>query len=103
MKAIIDGKRYDTETATCIGKDSYSSRGDFQWWEESLFETKSGVFFLAGEGGARSSWAERRGQNEWGGGSGIRPMTKAEARAWAEHHLSAAQVEEAFADQIQDA
>ena len=34
MKKIINGKKYDTETAVNKGYDSYSHRGDFDFWHE---------------------------------------------------------------------
>ncbi len=82
MKRIIDGKIYDTETAEELGFDSYSNPGDFQYWEEGLFKTKKGAFFLAGSGGAMSKYAESRGNGSTGGGSHIMLITKEEAFDW---------------------
>lgn len=104
MKAIIDGKRYNTETATKIGGAcSSGGQSDWRYWNEDLYRTKSGKLFIAGEGGALSRWSQPCGNNGRQGGSGIQPLTRDEALAWAELHLSASQVEEAFADMIEDA
>jgi len=54
MKKIINGKRYDTETAQLIGSASYSNRTDFRFWSEELYRKKTGEFFLYGEGGPAS-------------------------------------------------
>lgn len=103
MKAIIDGKRYNTETAIKIGSDSYGSGRDFHAWEATLYKTKNGNYFLAGSGGAMSSYGKQIGQNQWGGGSRIDPMTRTEAFEWSQEHLSPTQVEEYFGDMLEDA
>jgi hypothetical protein len=105
MKAIIDGKRFDTEKAIACGSDSYNgSRTDFGWWTETLYRTpRSGAFFLAGEGHARSHYARSLGGGSWGPGEKITPLTADEALAWAEQHLPADQIEALFADRIADA
>lgn len=105
MKAIIDGKRYDTEKATQIGNASSNvGRNDFGWWSESLYKTpRSGAFFLAGEGHACSHYAKNLGGGSWGPGSRITPFTATKAREWAEHHQMVDVLEEHFADAIQDA
>jgi hypothetical protein len=104
MKAIIQGKRYDTEKAIEIGSASDRHHGDFQWFEASLYRTpRSGVFFLAGKGGAMTRFSRKVDQNSWSGGSGIHPMTQAEALEWAEQYLSAEEIEAGFAADIVDA
>ena len=59
MKAIIEGKRYDTDKAVLVGEASSDfSRSYFGWWEAGLYKTpRSGAFFLAGAGGAMTRWA----------------------------------------------
>ena len=97
MKQIIDGKVYNTETATEIGHDSYNgSCTDFQWWDETLYRTKKGQHFLAGKGGPRSHWSEAVGYGGYSGGSGIRLLSDEQARRWAEKHLNIEQIEAAF-------
>lgn len=104
MKAIIEGKRYDTATAELIGEGGGgSSRGDFSWWAAGLYRTpRSGRYFLAGEGGPMTMFRRKAGEM-WGYGRGVHPLTDAEALAWAEQHLDAETVEAAFADQIEEA
>ena len=96
MKKIIDGKRYDTETATLLGTDSYSNSQDFRHWTEKLYRKRNGEYFLYGEGGPMTRYAQTVGQNEWCGGEKIMPLTVASAREWAEKHLLADEYEEAF-------
>jgi hypothetical protein len=105
MKAIINGKRYDTETATCVAGDSGGQgKRDFRWYDEDLYLTKKGNWFLAGEGGPMSRWAEPgAGQNEVTSGEGIVPLTKQEAREWLERAEKWDCIEKYFGNAVQDA
>lgn len=89
MKKIINKKLYDTETAKMIASWSNGlGKSDFRGYEECLFLKKTGEFFLYGEGGGLSPYAERRGDG-WGYGEKITPLTEEEARQWAESHMEA--------------
>lgn len=57
MKKIINGRKYDTDTACCVGT-IYKGRNkrDYCYYEESLFQKKTGEFFLYGEGGPSSKY-----------------------------------------------
>lgn len=96
MKQIINNRRYDTETAELLGSDSYSNRRDFSHWTEKLYRKRNGEYFLHGEGGPMSRYAERTGVNEWDGGEKIIPLTADAARKWAEEHLDADEYEKIF-------
>lgn len=87
MKKVINGKLYNTESAKRLGYASYSHPGDFCFWEETLYLTKSGNYFIHGEGGPMSKYAKSIGQNEWSGGEHIEPVNEAAAKEWAEEHL----------------
>jgi hypothetical protein len=81
MKKVINGKRYDTDTAEYLcSLPSVENTTDFNWHETSLYQTKKGAFFLAGQGNASSIWAESAGRNSWSSGRGLRAVTAAEAR-----------------------
>lgn len=58
MKAIIEGKRYNTETATEIAYYSWGSYSDFEHVEETLYRTENGAWFLVGGGGPKSTYAK---------------------------------------------
>lgn len=105
MKAIINGKRYDTDKSTKLASaSSHCGRSDFGWWRETLYRTpRSGAYFLAGEGHARSHYATNLGGGSYGPGEKITPMSEDEAFAWAQQHLPAAAIEAIFADRIEDA
>ena len=96
MKKIINGRRYDTDTAKELGSDSYSNRRDFSFWCETLYRKSTGEFFLYGEGGPNSKYSQSVGLNEWSGGERIMPLSLDEAQKWAEEHLSADEYENIF-------
>ena len=102
MKKIIDGKRYDTDTAKAVGYDSYSNPRDFNFWEETLYQKKTGEFFLHGEGGPNSKYAKTCGLNEWSGGEKLIPLTYRAASDWAEKHLSGDDYEAIFGEIAED-
>ena len=97
MIRIVNGKRYDTLTAELlcnISRGGYS-RSDFAYDNTDLYVTKNGNFFIAGEGGARSRWAESV-QNGSQGGSGLRPIDKGDARNLLEQYGTPEQVMQHF-------
>lgn len=99
MKKIINGKKYDTETAKKVGfACSYVGRGDFSWWKEELYQKKTGEFFLYGVGGPASRYSQCCGLNEWTGGERIYPMTFGEVMKWAEKNLDADEYEKIFGE-----
>lgn len=103
MKKIINGKSYDTETAKKVGYWSNNrSYSDFSYVEETLYRKKTGEYFLFGEGGPMSRYAESCGDNSWGSGSRIIPMTYAKATKWAEEHLDGDEYEAIFGAVVED-
>lgn len=105
MKAIIDGKRYDTETETAHEVATWANQlggSDFGHCCEVLYRTKAGRWFLRGEGGPRTQWKRRCG-DMWGSGEGIKPLAEDEAQEWLEAHGKTAALEEHFSDVIEDA
>jgi len=94
MKAVINGKLYNTETAKYIG--SFTSGLLYDACEESLYRTRKGEFFIAGSGGPMSKYSRSVSRNEIAGGSKITPLTVKEAQKWAEEYLSAEEYIEAF-------
>lgn len=96
MKKIINGKLYDTRTARKVG-GYHNGLRDFAWCSEDLYRKRTGEFFLHGEGGARSQYAERDGDLICDGAR-ILPMTFEEARKWAEEKLDADDYAEIFGE-----
>ena len=56
MQKVICKKVYDTDTATLIKKVTYGVYGSPDGWEESLYQTESGNYFLYTNGGAESKY-----------------------------------------------
>jgi hypothetical protein len=103
MKKIIDGKRYDTETATQLAEIQRGQQSSFDYFEEALYRTAKGAYFLAGFGHASSKYAVACGDGSRGAGHGLDVLTENEAYRWAERYLEADQVEARFGDRIEDA
>ena len=56
MQKIICNKTYDTDKATLLQKVTYGAYGSPDGWEESLYQTDSGHFFLYTNGGSESKY-----------------------------------------------
>ena len=56
MKKIICKKEYDTETATLIKAYSFGKLGDAAGYEEDLYQTPEGLYFLHVGGGEASPY-----------------------------------------------
>ena len=72
MKKIICKVEYDTETSELIEKRTFGQFGDPAGYEESLYKTEGGKFFLYTFGGAESKYAKE----------GIARMSAAKADEW---------------------
>ena len=97
MKKIINGKKYDTETAKAVGTyDNGHSSSDFQWLEETLYLKKTGEFFLGGSGGAMTRYSRQCSDITFPGGWNIVPLSIMEAKQWGERHLDATAYEDIF-------
>ena len=99
-KKIINGWRFDTETATALGEATNFGAGassvlDFHYWSEVLYITKTGRYFLACEGQALSKYAQPCGGG-MGYGSDIKALSEREAFSWASDNLEADDVETLF-------
>lgn len=99
MKKIINNKKYDTDTAKCIGSwDNGTMPSDLDYLSESLYKKRTGEYFVHGEGGARSRYASE-GEDGWfSGGQAIVPVNLEAAMMWAEEHLSADAYEAEFGE-----
>lgn len=86
MKKIIDGRRYDTETAERIAEYEFGTSGDHHRVYESLYRTPRGRFFIEYAGGPMSKYAVSNGPHLVSGSSGIIPLSADEAREWCERH-----------------
>ena len=72
MKKVICKVEYDTEASELIEKRAFGAFGDPAGYEERLYKTEGGKFFLYTVGGAESKYAEE----------GIKRMSAAKADEW---------------------
>ena len=76
MQKIICKKEYNTDTATCIKKCTYGQYGDPAGYEETLFQTPDGLYFLYVNGGEQSPYPQEN----------IIRMGKAKVNDWLDVH-----------------
>ncbi len=87
MIKVIDGKRYNTDTAIKIGGDwNGLSVSDFNYCAETLYQTKKGQYFLEGDGGAATRYSKSNGNTSYGS-CDIVLLSPEDALAWASTHL----------------
>lgn len=72
MKKIICKVEYDTETAELIKKNTFGEFGEKDGYEESLYLTKDGKYFLYTNGGEDSKYPKES----------ITRMSKERAEEW---------------------
>lgn len=86
MKQIINGKTYNTETATrlCDVSASGCNSSDFEWWSETLYQAAKGAYFLHGKGGGLSRYAVTYSDGARTSGARLEAFTRDEAIEWAE-------------------
>ena len=72
MKKVICKVEYDTATAELVKKNSFGTFGDPAGYEESLYKTEDGKFFLYVNGGAESIYPEEN----------IKRISAAKAEEW---------------------
>ena len=89
MKKIVKRKMYDTETATCVGKDMFGADIYAGYWIERLYRKHNGEFFLYCEGGPKSKYGRLEPGIGYIEGEMIIPMSVEEAKDWTEQHLDA--------------
>ena len=76
MNKIICKREYDTETATLVKKCSVGYFGDPAGYEESLYQTPEGLYFLYVCSGPESPYAEED----------IQRVAKTKVKAWLDAH-----------------
>ena len=75
MKKIICKVEYDTETSEIVKKNTFGSFGDADGYEETLYKTADGKYFLYVNGGEESIHAKED----------IKRMSAAKAKEWQEN------------------
>lgn len=99
MKKIINGSRYNTETAQRLGVyENNCLPNDIYYRGQDLYRTKAGKYFIHNYGNGFP-----RPNGNWGWGEEITPITEDAAREWAEQHLDGDAYEAAFGEVVEDA
>ena len=76
MKKTICKIEFDTDTATLVKAYSYGELGDPAGYEEDLFQTPEGLYFVYGVGGETSKYPTED----------IQRMAKTKVKDWMENH-----------------
>ena len=76
MKKIICKVEYDTECAEIVAKFTNGELGDAAGYEETLYKTADGKFFIYTNGGADSIYPEEN----------IKRLAKDKVEAWIADH-----------------
>lgn len=76
MKKIICKYEYDTENAVVVKKATYGNFGDPAGYEETLYQTADGKYFVYVNGGAESAYAKED----------IKRIAKTKVEAWLADH-----------------
>lgn len=87
MIKIINGKKYDTDTAKELAS-YYNGETGLRYLEENLYRKKTGEYFICGNGGPLTGYRVPSGNNTWSGSCQIIPITKSEAKEWVEKYCS---------------
>lgn len=104
MKKVIAKKLYDTRTATLIAEHSnHLGYSDFKWYEEELYRTKNGSWFMYGQGGPLSRYCKPSGSNGWQEGRDIVPMDTEEVIEWLSEHDENDIIDEYFSEHVVEA
>lgn len=83
MKRIINGKKYDTETAQKIKSREFNPWDADGWFTETLYQKKNTEFFLCGRGNNCSKY--KQFDSEIGG---IIPLSWEDSHEWVEDHAN---------------
>lgn len=97
MKKIINGKKYDTDTAKKLASGGYGWYSDLDYIEETLYKKRTGEFFLFGKGGPASKYSEYNGNGHIASWD-IIPLTESEAKQWTEKNCNSDEYEEIFGE-----
>ena len=76
MKKVICNKIYNTENATIVKKTTFGYFGEPTGYEETLYQTAEGFYFLYVNGGEQSKYPSET----------IKRMSADKAKAWLENN-----------------
>lgn len=108
MIKVINGKRYNTETADMVFRYwNGMPQSDFRYRYKDLYRTRNGAWFIHHDGGAMTDMAVSVGGNGSGWSEEIEPVSEDDAFGFLQAHSddpdALAAIDKHFADRVQDA
>ena len=104
MKKIINGKRYNTETATKIAQyHNGLGASDFNYLYEQLYRTPKGAWFIVADGGPNIKYSRIDGNGRAGDNDVFLVLSKDEVYDWLELRGETQVLEDYFGDRIENA
>ena len=102
IKKIINRKAYDTKKAELIYEyENNHEISNFQWLVESLYRTKKGECFLAGEGGPLTKY-RKISDDDYTYGDGLEPISVDTALEWLKQFGDTETIERYFVATIKE-
>lgn len=100
MHRVVNGKKYDTETAHCVGEVESGESLATDYESHGLYRKKTGEYFVCDMGGAHTQYAKysrmRNGRRV--AGFVITPLSYEQAEYWARLNLDSAEYDREFGD-----
>ena len=99
MKKVINGRMYDTETATMLADRTHGVWGNYDYAEEELYRKKNGEHFIRIYGKVLSvclAWFDF--QTGYCDGHWFVPIGERVAKKWAEENLDGDKYVEIFGE-----
>ena len=97
MKKVINGKMYDTETATLLGRVTRGEPRSWNFSEECLYRKKNGEYFFQFDGEVFSDSLAHIYPHNFGG-ERIVPTAEKYAMLWAEENFDGDEYVEYFGE-----
>lgn len=89
MKRTINGEVYNTEKGSIKLTEKICKNEDTPKWQcETLYMRDDGKYFLYGEGGFKSPYADDLGENGKQDGDKIMPLEEEQAKNWVKENKS---------------
>lgn len=104
MKKIINGKKYDTGTATIVKEKKFYNYADFYAGAETLYRKRTGEFFVFFDENIFTDILQNEAYEKfdynlaWHNGEAIMPISISVAKRWAERHMTGDEYEAVFGE-----
>ena len=97
MQKMVKGTCYDTDKAHELAHHIFMpDKNDPCWFEESLYETWTGSYFLHGFGGSDTEYGQPDGEGGYKDGENIFPLNEDDAKEWVLRNFNVKVFDEIF-------